>query len=124
MYRCKDLSCNGPVKPDITFFGEQLPDQFFKGCAKINQGQPDLLIVIGTALKVAPFNACVKMLKDDVPKVLINMENTQPHVDFDNKKYPYRLFLKGKCDEIIMDLCSKIGWTNELKKLIDNGVKM
>jgi NAD+-dependent protein deacetylase SIR2 len=24
--------CGGPVKPDITFFGEGLPQEFFKAC--------------------------------------------------------------------------------------------
>lgn len=36
----------------------------------------DLLIVIGTALAVGPFNQIVNVISDKVPKVLINMENT------------------------------------------------
>ena len=27
--RCAKPGCNGPVKPDITFFGEGLPQSFF-----------------------------------------------------------------------------------------------
>ena len=26
--RCKRGDCNGPIKPDIVFFGEQLPETF------------------------------------------------------------------------------------------------
>jgi NAD-dependent SIR2 family protein deacetylase len=29
VYRCEKEDCDGPIKPDITFFGEGLPDCFF-----------------------------------------------------------------------------------------------
>ena len=29
IYYCSDKSCKGPVKPNIVFFGENLPDDFF-----------------------------------------------------------------------------------------------
>jgi len=57
--------------------------------------------VVGTALAVAPFNTVVDMIPSDVPKVLINMENTAPNYDFDSEKHPLRLFLEGKCDDIV-----------------------
>jgi len=55
----------------------------------------NLLIVMGTALAVSPFNACVDLVPNNKPKVLINLENTDhAGYDFDNKeKYPLRLFL-------------------------------
>jgi NAD-dependent histone deacetylase SIR2 len=28
--RCSKETCNGPIKPDITFFGEGLPKNFFE----------------------------------------------------------------------------------------------
>ena len=78
MYCSKD-NCNGPVKPDITFFGESLPESFFEAWDKMTDvpidndenkeenenndterkypdGGCDLMIVIGTALAVGPFN--------------------------------------------------------------------
>ena len=33
--RCGKDGCNGPVKPDITFFGEKLPSEFFEAWGKI-----------------------------------------------------------------------------------------
>jgi len=33
--RCGKVGCNGPVKPDITFFGEGLPPSFFEAWDKI-----------------------------------------------------------------------------------------
>lgn len=42
------------MKPEITFFGEDLPEKFMKVFGRIEE-ECDLLIVIGTALAVAPF---------------------------------------------------------------------
>lgn len=50
-------NCGGPVKPEITFFGENLPEKFMT--AMDNLEKTDLLIVIGTSLAVSPFNMCV-----------------------------------------------------------------
>ena len=45
--------------PDIVFFGEQLPDRFFQ--LRYNDFQScDLLIIMGTSLKVQPFASLVK----------------------------------------------------------------
>ena len=59
MYCC-NKGCGGPVKPNITFFGEDLPPKFHKAAEDIsNEGEVDLNIVIGTALAVGPFNTTV-----------------------------------------------------------------
>lgn len=67
--------CDGAVKPDITFFGEGLPNDFFNSCKTIQESEPDLLIVCGTALAVSPFKNIVGMVSSNVPKVLFNMED-------------------------------------------------
>ena len=46
--------CGGWVKPDIVFFGEQLPKRFFDE-AEIDCLFSDLLICMGTSLEVYPF---------------------------------------------------------------------
>jgi NAD+-dependent protein deacetylase SIR2 len=43
---CRSSSCGGILKPDITFFGEELPDAFFKAI-KQDVSKCDLVIVIG-----------------------------------------------------------------------------
>jgi NAD-dependent SIR2 family protein deacetylase len=58
----------------VVFFGEKLPDGFFDTFDIVKES--DLVIVIGTALAVAPFNMLVEMAEDNVHKVLINRENT------------------------------------------------
>ena len=65
--RCKRMmakgkTCNGPIKPLITFFGEKLPRPFINALTTIENEDIDLLIVVGTALAVAPFNSIVKKL--------------------------------------------------------------
>ena len=51
---CEKEDCKGPIKPNITFFGEALPEEFYEACEQCEDA--DLLIVIGTALAVGPFN--------------------------------------------------------------------
>ena len=51
-------TCRGPVKPEITFFGESLPKKFMEVYERIDS-ECDLLIVIGTALAVNPFASIV-----------------------------------------------------------------
>jgi len=67
------VGCGGLVKPDITFFGEQLPEKFYS-LARDDFDECDLLLILGTSLKVAPFNSLVSDVEDVVPRVLINRE--------------------------------------------------
>ena len=81
--RCqKKASCRGVVKPDIVFFGESLPPQFDR---LVNKDFPrcDLLLVLGTSLKVYPFASLVEHVDDDVPRVLINNEKLGDDFVFD-----------------------------------------
>ena len=71
--RC--TSCYNPVKPDITFYGEDLPYKFFQSLNEINENV-DLCLIMGTALSVSPFNTLPFECRQDVPKVLFNMNNT------------------------------------------------
>mmetsp|Transcript_3113 Transcript_3113/g.2081 ORF Transcript_3113/g.2081 Transcript_3113/m.2081 type:complete len:84 (+) Transcript_3113:505-756(+) len=81
---CTKEGCGGPVKPNVVFFGEALPKEFFKLSSTLNNC--DLLIVMGTALAVAPFNMMVMGVEKGVPQVLINRENTKEHgFDFENE---------------------------------------
>ncbi len=45
--------CSGVIKPDITFFGEQLPDEAFKRAAEESR-RADLMMILGTSLLVQP----------------------------------------------------------------------
>ena len=49
-----DIPTAGVMKPDITFFGEDLPDMFFSRFHSIDKIAADFLLVIGTSMQVAP----------------------------------------------------------------------
>ena len=108
VYYCSDESCKGPVKPDIVLFGESLPKEFFHKSALI--AQCDLVIVMGTALAVAPFNSLSESAPKNVPKVLINRENTKKYSGIDFEKTPNRLFLQGDCDDVVLKLIKDCEW--------------
>ena len=97
-----DIPQPGVMKPDITFFGEQLPNDFFKRFADTDSKTVDLVLVIGTSLKVAPVSEMPNYLPHDVPHIYISREPIE-HVNFD-------IQLLGKCDEVVTELARKAGW--------------
>lgn len=84
------------MKPDIVFFGEGLPDSFHYAMAK-DKDDCDLLIVIGSSLKVRPVALIPSSIPPHVPQILINRESL-PHLKFDVE-------LLGDSDIIINQLC-------------------
>ncbi|RKP11070.1 DHS-like NAD/FAD-binding domain-containing protein, partial [Thamnocephalis sphaerospora] len=117
-------ACSGPVKPNIVFFGEPLPSRFhtlaqedFKKC--------DLLIVMGTSLKVQPFCSLMDRVSQRTPRLLINREavgvgsNSTRGFDFNGERQKYRrdaLFL-GSCDDGCLQLAKLLGFEDELLEL-------
>lgn len=65
---CSRCAC--PSKPDIVFFGEDLPERYYQ--EKDEAENADLLIVIGSSLQVEP----VSKIPDSVsaPRILINRD--------------------------------------------------
>ena len=137
-----DQICNGPVKPEITFFGEPLPKKYFWGCDRMRNrdvwdekvppaplfedGGCDLVIIMGTSMAVMPFSLTIMETKRTTPKVLINMHNTRDEgYDFDDLyNNPERLFIQGKCDQVVRKLVDDIGWTQEYDRILKNAGKM
>ena len=58
------------MKPDIVFFGEGLPDHFHQSITE-DKAEADLLIVIGSSLKVRPVALIPSSLPENVPQVLL-----------------------------------------------------
>ena len=65
--------CPGLIKPDIVFFGEDLPERFLN-LRKTDMQRADALIIMGTSLQVQPFAGLVDYVGKDVPRLLINLE--------------------------------------------------
>lgn len=107
---CHMPNCNGIVKPDIVFFGERLPEEFF-----LNRHLPaaaDLCIVMGTSLSVWPFAGLPALCKDGVPRVLINQERVGGL-----GSRPDDVLLLGDCDAGVRQLAQALGWLEELEAL-------
>jgi NAD-dependent histone deacetylase SIR2 len=101
------------MKPDITFFGEKLTDDFEK-CLVEDREQVDLLIIIGTSLKVAPVSEIIGFLPHNVPQIMINLTPVT-HVASD-------VVLLGNADIIVQYLSDKLSWT--LPKPVDTSVSL
>ncbi|GIY22981.1 NAD-dependent protein deacetylase sirtuin-1 [Caerostris darwini] len=96
---CPTEEPRGIMKPDIVFFGEGLSDEFHE-CLNEDKDVCDLLIVIGSSLKVRPVACIPTSIPNHVPQILINREPLK-HLTFD-------IELLGNCDVIIGELCQRL----------------
>lgn len=108
--RCK--SCNGLVKPDIVFFGEALPAEF--GANRFLPAESDLCIVMGTSLTVMPFAALPQAVREETPRLLINLER----VGGMGSRRDDVLLLED-CDSGVRKLAEALGWLEELEEMWD-----
>jgi NAD-dependent histone deacetylase SIR2 len=69
-----DIPQPGIMKPDITFFGEALPDNFFDRLKEVDKDKVDLVIVMGTSMKVAPVSEIPNFLPQHVPQIYISRD--------------------------------------------------
>ncbi|KAI0083958.1 SIR2-domain-containing protein [Irpex rosettiformis] len=88
-------------KPDITFFGEKLSDEFDKALAE-DRPLVDLMIIIGTSLKVSPVADIPTHLRHSVPQIVIN-KTPILHLNAD-------IVLLGNADDVVQCLCRKLQW--------------
>ena len=85
-------------KQDIVFFGEGLSDEFHCAMSR-DKDECDLLIVMGSSLKVRPVALIPSSIPETVPQILINREPLN-HLTFDVE-------LLGDCDVIVRQLCQR-----------------
>jgi NAD-dependent histone deacetylase SIR2 len=97
-----DVPAAGVMKPDITFFGEALPDEFSRRLTENDRDKVDLVIVIGTSLKVTPVSEIVSWLPSHIPQIYVSRQAVS-HINFD-------IDLLGDCDVVVAELCRRLGW--------------
>ena len=107
---CITPQCNGLVKPDIVFFGEQLPENFHKNRAL--PGAADLCIIMGTSLSVQPFASLPGFCAEGVPRILINLERVGGIGSRADD-----VILLEECDSGVRRLAAALGWEDELDAL-------
>ncbi|KAL7578140.1 hypothetical protein ACA910_012585 [Epithemia clementina (nom. ined.)] len=110
--KCK--SCRkGLVKPDIVFFGEGLPDRFFK-LLPGDLNRADCCMVLGTSLLVAPVSQIPEQVGPECKRILLNRELVGPFESSTTKHDVYQL---DDCDDSIRTLAQLLGWLEELEQL-------
>ena len=113
------VKCNGLVKPDIVFFGENLPDKFYKLPQK-DFKKCDLLIIMGTSLEVQPFASLIDRVNDNCVRLLINREAVGgggmmsfirgDGLHFDKPNNKRDILWKGDCDDGVNFLATELGF--------------
>jgi NAD-dependent SIR2 family protein deacetylase len=105
----KCSSCGSPVKPDIVFFGEEMPARF-QQLVHEDVASCDLLLVMGTSLLVMPVAGIPSWVDSNCPRVLLNRELVGDFV------YSKDLYVPGDCDDSVKKICELAGWEQELKE--------
>ncbi|KAG6916201.1 hypothetical protein DXG01_008083 [Tephrocybe rancida] len=108
----------GIMKPDITFFGEKLTDDFDNSLAE-DRDRVDLLLIIGTSLKVSPVADIVYRADTlDSPSPALSTSAADLCIPFFKiliNKTPIRhinpdIVLLGNADGIVQYLCDALSW--------------
>ena len=64
---CRQQSKQSPIKPNVVFFGEKMPEDFKQESTNTALANVDLLLIIGTTLKVKPFGFLPFSVPPDIP---------------------------------------------------------
>ncbi|XP_078530055.1 NAD-dependent protein deacetylase sirtuin-3-like [Lissotriton helveticus] len=110
--RCK--FCHGVVKPDIVFFGEDLPKRFYEFSKDF--GNADLLIIMGTSLAIEPFASMVNSVRPNVPRLLLNRHLVGPF-----KKKPLKITDVAEVGELTdstTKFAEALRWTTDIEELM------
>lgn len=111
--------CNGTVKPDIVFFGEDLPRKFYQQ-REIDFKRCDLLIIMGTSLEVQPFGQLITQPIKQCVRLLINRDLVGTVRGFDiffgtdglkvgQKDNKRDVAWLGDCDDGVQALADNVG---------------
>ena len=80
-------SCGGVYKPDITFFGESLPEEAFVRSQELAMSA-DVMLVMGTSLTVFPAAGLPRLTLQRGGKLFIVNAQPTPLDDYAEKVYP------------------------------------
>nr|KAG5691959.1 hypothetical protein BaRGS_011350 [Batillaria attramentaria] len=103
----------GIVKPDIVFFGEELPKRFYYYLKDMLL--TDLVLVMGTSLEVQPFAGIIDTVRFTVPRVLFNRMAVGP---FRKQKRPKDFVSEGDLIGQMQEFVEMTGWTQDMVNLI------
>ena len=128
--------CGSLLRPDVTFFGEPLPEKFHQQCLQ-DLPNCDLLLVIGTSLLVYPVASLPQMVGSKTVRMLWNREafgcfqfipagnepgtETEAHMAVQCDTRGYRdVFHRSDCDNAAAEFATLIGKLDEFQSIIEN----
>ena len=117
IYYCP--TCGGPCKPNVVFYGEGLPHRFFEKLQECKD--VDLIIIMGTSLKVQPFASIPYLTNPKADTVVFNMESVGGYTF--NRLYCNALFIEGKTDENVLKFLKDCNMIDEFKDFMKNEYK-
>uniref|UniRef100_A0A1A7X9L3 Sirtuin 3 n=2 Tax=Iconisemion striatum TaxID=60296 RepID=A0A1A7X9L3_9TELE len=106
--------CAATVKPDVVFFGEDLPQKYFLHTEDFPKA--DLLIIMGTSLKIEPFASLVNTVGSSVPRLLLNWHAVGPF-----ERVPLRRgdhMELGDLAKTIRRFAEILGWNGEIEEMM------
>ncbi|XP_069558083.1 NAD-dependent protein deacetylase sirtuin-3 isoform X2 [Brachyistius frenatus] len=106
--------CAATVKPDVVFFGEDLPQKYFLHSKDFPKA--DLLIIMGTSLQIEPFASLVNTVRSTVPRLLLNRHAVGPF-----EKVPLRRgdhMELGDLEDTVRRFAEILGWDSEIQELM------
>jgi NAD-dependent SIR2 family protein deacetylase len=107
----------GLLKPDMTFFGEDIADSYAPRL-KLDKSKVDLLVIVGTSLKVEPVNEMLLNIPPTVPQIWISKDRCQ------REGVKVDIELLGECDLILEEIARRAGWQDALSERLWRGGKV
>uniref|UniRef100_A0AAY5EMA1 Deacetylase sirtuin-type domain-containing protein n=1 Tax=Electrophorus electricus TaxID=8005 RepID=A0AAY5EMA1_ELEEL len=107
--------CSATVKPNVVFFGEDLPEKYFQHARDFPRA--DLLMIMGTSLQIEPFASLVNTVRSTVPRLLLNRHAVGP---FERKPLRRRDYMElGDLVDSVSRLARILGWHAEIQDLLN-----
>ncbi|XP_034540941.1 SIRT1 domain-containing protein [Notolabrus celidotus] len=106
--------CAATVKPDVVFFGEDLPQKYFLHTKDFPKA--DLLIIMGTSLQIEPFASLVNTVRSTVPRLLLNRHAVGPFEKVPLRKGDHMEL--GDLEDTVRRFAEMLGWSNEIEELM------
>jgi NAD-dependent SIR2 family protein deacetylase len=113
-------NCHQPgVKPAIVLFRSSLPKVFFEKLPQDLQ-DIDLLLILGTSLRVAPANSIVWRVPSSCLRVVINREPVGQHLGIRHSNPKRDFHAAGDCESVVLELMEHMGWLSLLEECVDD----
>jgi len=115
--KCSSPRCTGVIKPDIVFFGENLPKKFYSYI--VDFPKCDLLLIMGTSLEVEPFAGIANAVDRSTPRLLLNREIVGPFSRRSERR-GNDVVQCGDVVEGVHKLVDLLGWSESMDAIMNS----